>query len=145
MDLRYQSRKSRGVSRPAAPADEPATQAAMPKAHSKSAWKHDLHRAFARLRRDLKPMQVHVWEIMWDHLPTTNKPFRLSHSTIAREGCIDRTAAARATADLERLGLLVCISRGRLGSPDANVWKFPDSLPELPKRTRRQRPSINAP
>ena len=36
------------------------------------------------------------------------------HGTIAREGCIHRTAAARATAELVERGLIVCIQRGDL-------------------------------
>jgi hypothetical protein len=86
-------------------------------------------------------MLVHVWEIMWDHLPATNEPFRLSHGTIAAEGEIDRTAAARAARELERLGLLVCRKRGNLGSMDANLWQFPQSLPDIPKREKRKPPA----
>jgi hypothetical protein len=144
MDVKRESRKARGVSRSAASQQAPADHIEPPKAKGKSAWKHDLHRAFARVRMELAPMQVHVWEIMWDHLPAANSPFRLSHSTIAREGGIHRTAAARAAAELERLGLLVCIARGRLGSMDANVWRFPDTLPEVPRRSRRPRPKAAA-
>ena len=145
MDVKRASRKARGVSRPAAPSPEPPpTSAAEPTAHGpsgKSRWKHDLHRAFARVRLDIEPMLVHVWEVMWDHLPASNEPFPLSHGTIGREGGIHRTAAARATAELERLGLLVCVRRGRLGSPDANIWRFPQSLPDIPKRERRKPPA----
>jgi hypothetical protein len=93
------------------------------------------------VRLDIAPMLVHVWEIVWDHLPASNEPFPLSHGTIGREGGIDRTAAARATRELERLGLLVCVRRGRLGSPDANIWRFPQSLPDIPKRERRKPPA----
>jgi hypothetical protein len=144
MDVKRASRKGRGVSRPAAPSTEPPTVAAEPTAHGpsgKSRWKHDLHRTFALVRLDLPPMLVHVWEVMWDHLPASNEPFPLSHGTIGREGGIDRTAAARATRELERLGLLVCVRRGRLGSPDANIWRFPQSLPDIPKRERRKPPA----
>jgi len=145
MDVKRASRKGRGVSRAAAPSPEPPPTAAVePTAQmpsGKSRWKHDLHRAFARVRLDLAPMLVHVWEVMWDHLPVTNEPFPLSHGTIAKEGGIDRTAAARATRKLERLGLLVCVRRGRLGSPDANIWRFPQSLPDIPKRERRMPPA----
>jgi hypothetical protein len=145
MDVKRASRKARGVSRPAPPPSDPPLQAAAatPQASErtgKSRWKHDLHRAFARIRLDLAPSLVHVWEIMWDHLPSTNAPFPLSHGTIAREGCTDRTAAARATAELERLGLVVCIRRGRIGSTEPNLWRFPESLPSVPKRTRRPPP-----
>lgn len=141
MDVKRESRKARGVSRPAAPQQATADHIEPPKAKGKSAWKHDLHRAFARVRLDVAPMLVHVWEVMWDHLPVTNEPFPLSHGTIAREGGIDRTAAARATRRLERLGLLVCVRRGRIGSPDANIWRFPQSLPDIPKRVRRKPPA----
>jgi len=143
VDVKRESRKARGVSRPAAPSPEPPpTSAAEPTAQrpsGKSRWKHDLHRAFARVRLDIEPMLVHVWEVMWDHLPASNEPFPLSHGTIGRG--IHRTAAARATAELERLGLLVCVRRGRLGSPDANIWRFPQSLPDIPKRERRKPPA----
>lgn len=149
MDVKRASRRERGVSRRAPPvverADAPAAvRASAPKAAEstgKSRWKHDLHRAFAGIRTDLAPMLVHVWEIMWDHLPATNEPFRLSHGTIAAEGRIDRTAAARAARELERLGLLVCVERGRLGSMDANLWRFPQALPDIPKRKRRPPPT----
>lgn len=149
MDVKRASRVARGVSRPAPPPSDQPQQAASatPQAArptGKSRWKHDLHRAFAKVRLDLAPSLVHVWEIMWDHLPSTNAPFPLSHGTIAREGCIDRTAAARATAELERLGLVVCIRRGRIGSKDANLWRFPESLPAVPERARRT-PPMRAP
>lgn len=141
MDVRRASRKARGISRPAAPTPTPAAEPTDAAPSGKSRWKHDLHRDFARLRLDLSPTQVHVWEIMWDHLPATNEPFPLSHGTIAREGGMDRTAAARATRQLERLGLLECVVRGRMGSADANRWRFPRSLPDIPSRTRRKPPA----
>lgn len=152
MDVKSASRKKRGISRPAPPPAEPQPGAAaattpIPEPTGKSRWKHDLHRAFARIRLDLAPSLVHVWEIMWDHLPSTNAPFRLSHGTIAREGCIDRTAAARATKELEHLGLVVCVARGkptvkgRIESVPPNLWRFPMSLPAVPKRTRRPPPN----
>ena len=144
MDVNRESRRNRGVSKPAEPKQEPTNSTAAvgidTPSRGKSAWKHDLHRAFAMARLDLTPMQAHVWEIMWDHLPSTNQPFALSHNTIAKAGDIDRTKAAKATRDLERLGLLVCKRRGRMGSPEANVWKFPEWLPDIPKRKRRQPP-----
>jgi len=145
MDVKRASRKNRGISRPAPPPAEPQPEAAAattptPGPTGKSRWKHDLHRAFAEIRLDLAPSLVHVWEIMWDHLPSSKAPFPLSHGTIAREGCIDRTAAARATAELERLGLVVCVARGRIGSRQPNIWRFPESLPAVPHRTRRPPP-----
>lgn len=152
MDVKRASRRERNVSRPAPPiverADAPAAaRASAPKAAEstgKSRWKHDLHRAFAGIRTDLTPMLVHVWEIMWDHLPATNEPFPLSHGTIAAEGRIDRTAAARAARALERLGLLVCVKRGRLGSKDANIWRFPQALPDIPTKPKRRPPPARA-
>lgn len=146
MDVKRDSRRRRGVSRPAQPAAAtPAAAADLPHGHpasrGRSAWKHDLHRAFARIRLDLAPGLVHVWEIMWDHLPVANSPFPLSHGTIAAEGGIDRTAAAKATKKLEGLGLIVCIRRGRLGRPEPNTWRFPQALPEVPKRKRRPPPN----
>lgn len=145
MDVKRASRKARGVSRAAAPSPAPPpTAAAEPTAQrpsGKSRWKHDLHRSFARVRRNIEPMLVHVWEIMWDHLPATNEPFHLSHTTIAKEGEIDRSAAAHATPKLERLGLVVCVKRGRLGSQDANIWQFPQSLPDIPKKEKRKPPA----
>lgn len=147
MDLNRESRRTRGVSKPAQPKQEPTNPTAVAgmaiPSRGKSAWKHDLHRAFAMARLDLTPMQAHVWEIMWDHLPSTNQPFALSHNTIAKAGCIDRTAAARATKALEQLGMLRCVRRGRLGCSDANVWQFPQTLPEIAKRERRPPPTLS--
>jgi hypothetical protein len=144
VDVNRESRRNRGVSKPAEPKQEPTNSTAAvgidTPSRGKSAWKHDLHRAFAMVRLDLTPMQAHVWEIVWDHLPSTNQPFPLSHTTIAREGGIDRTKAAKATRELERLGLLVCMRRGRMGSPDANLWRFPQSVPDIPERKRRKPP-----
>lgn len=146
MDVNRESRRNRGVSKPAEPKQEPTNSTAAvgidTPSRGKSAWKHDLHRAFAMVRLDLTPMQAHVWEIVWDHLPSTNQPFPLSHTTIAREGGIDRTAAARSTRLLEQLGMLLCVRRGRLGCSDANVWQFPQALPKIVKRKRRPRPML---
>lgn len=145
MDVNQSSRRARGVSRAGAPVPPQQQQAATPSVEPKAAgkgssWKHDLHRSFAAVRLDLAPSTVHVWEIMWDHLPSLNQPFRLSHGTIAREGCIHRTAAARATAELVERGLIVCIHRGHLGSQQPNIWRFPQALPAVPKRPRRPPP-----
>jgi hypothetical protein len=152
MDVKRESRKARGVSKPAPPvverADDPAAAAPTApqpaKPGGKSRWKHDLHRDFARIRHELPPLLVHVWEIMWDHLPATNEPFWLSGGTIALEGCIHPTAARRTAAELERLGLVVCIARGTLGRPDANLWRFPQTLPQVPKKKRRKPPARKA-
>ena len=145
MDVKSASRKKRGISRPAPPPAEPQPGAAAattptPEPTGKSRWKHDLHRAFARIRLDLAPSLVHVWEIMWDHLPASNQPFHVSDGTIAREAGFDRSAATNALNELIRLGLIVCISRGYRGNRTASVWRFPQSLPSVPKRPRRTPP-----
>jgi len=146
MDVKQASRKKRGVSRPASPPAEPQPEAAAPtpptpEPTGKSRWKHDLHRSFARIRLDLPPTAAHVWEIMWDHLPAGNIPFHVSDDTIAREGDLHRTKACKALNDLTRRGLLVCVRRGRRGSREASVWRFPESLPDVPKRRRRKPPA----
>lgn len=146
MDVKRASRKARGVSMAAPPLAEQqhqqvATPSVEPKAAGKaSSWKHDLHRSFARVRLDLAPSLVHVWEIMWDHLPSSNRPFHVSDGTIAREAGFDRSAATNALNELIRLGLIVCISRGYRGNRTASVWRFPQSLPSVPKRPRRTPP-----
>jgi hypothetical protein len=145
MDVKQASRKKRGVSRPASPPAEPQPEAAaptppIPEPTGKSRWKHDLHRAFAKIRLDLAPSLVHVWEIMWDHLPASNKPFHLSDTTVGREAGFDRSAATRAIEELIRLGLIVCIRRGKRGSKLASIWRFPESLPSVPPRRRRTPP-----
>ena len=80
----------------------------------------------------LKPTEIRVWLVLF-RFDNSDGEVRISHTTIARLCDIRREHAARATATLERQGVIVVVSRGRTfgshGQRGANVYRlqYPDA------------------
>lgn len=75
----------------------------------------------------LRPTETRVWIVLF-RFANPQGEVRISHTTIARLCGIRREHAARATASLERRGVIVVVSRGRTfgshGQRLANVYRL---------------------
>lgn len=75
---------------------------------------------------------------LWNRAPRGGAAFRISHARLAEAAGIRREHAARAVRSLERLGLVQCIRRGRLGDQTANEYRLPARLPSPPASALRR-------
>lgn len=91
----------------------------------------------------LKPIETRVWLVLF-RFANSDGEVRISHTTIGRLCGIRREHAARATASLERRGVIVVVSRGRSfgsrGQRLSNVYRL-----KYPEANRAEKDNGKAP